>query len=424
MLHMIGSISSLLLGIGVLLTGMGLLGTLLGVRGVMEQFSQGTIGLIMSAYFLGYVLGTYLCPSLIRRSGHVRTFTALAAVATATAILHALFVNPWAWGLLRLITGACMVGMYMVVESWLNALAPAPHRGRIFSTYVAITLVAMGIGQFLLMAGDASGFMLFGIAAIFLALGLVPVALTRVVEPGQVETPNLSLAALYKTSPLGLAGSFAAGLASSAFWAMGPVFAQGMHLPPAGIAAFMSATIIGGAALQWPIGHLSDHMDRRKVLVTVSFAGTALALSILVIAAWLPQALIPAAFVYGGVLFSIYGLSVARVNDFLAAPDVLEATRGLLAVFGIGATIGPALAGTLMESLGVAALPAYFAIVFASLGAFGLHRMHHSESVPPEEQSEFVPMVRTSQAALEMDPRAEVEPELDFEAAPLETSTN
>jgi MFS family permease len=414
MLTVIGSIFSLLLGVAILLVGIGLLGTLLAVRAGVEHFSDTVTGVVMSAYFLGFAAGTYICPALIRRVGHIRAFAAMAAVASAAAIGHALLVHPITWAVLRVITGACMVGLYMVIESWLNVLAPSQRRGRIFAFYVAVTLVALALGQFLILVGDVDQFVPFGIAAALLSLALVPIALTRVAQPEPVEAPELGLRHLYQLSPLGTLGALAAGLVSGAFWGMGPLYAYRVGLSDFSVAGFMAATIFGGALLQWPVGHLSDHHDRRMVLTTVCFLGAALAVLIGVAAHVSPRLLFACAFLYGGLAFTVYGLSVAHVNDYLEPAQVLEATRGLLLLYGVGATLGPSTGGVVMARIGPDGLPAGFALALGLLGVFALYRMRQSAAVPTEAQGAFVPMVRTSQAALELDPRAEVEPELDL----------
>ncbi|MEJ2382078.1 MAG: MFS transporter [Gammaproteobacteria bacterium] len=415
MLRTVTSISSLLLGTGILLVGVGLLGTLLGVRAGVEGFSGTVTGLVMSAYFVGYVVGTAFCPALIRRVGHIRAYAAMAAVASSAALAHALVVDPLAWGALRGVTGACLVGLYMVVETWLNAAAPSQRRGQVFAIYMTISLLALALGQFLLLAGSVTSFVPFALVAMLVSLGLVPVALTRVAEPPLMESARLHLRELYRISPTGLAGAFGAGLVIGAFWGMGALFGHDMELSQRGIALFMSSTIVGGAVLQFPIGHFSDGHDRRTVLMAVSMATALLAAVMFAVVPLARWALYTSAFVFGGFAFTVYSLSVAHLNDHLDAAHLIEASRGLLLVYGVGSALGPLAAGWLMEALGPRSLPAYFALVMALLGLFTLARMRHAPPVPAEEQAEFVPMVRTTPAVLEMDPRAEVEPELDLE---------
>ncbi len=408
MLTTVARISTLLLGMAILLAGIGALGTLLGVRAGLEGFGQGVTGAIMSAYFVAFIAGTFLCPSIIKRVGHIRAFAAMATVASASAIAHALIVNPWGWAFLRMLTGICIVGMFMAAESWLNALVSNDRRGKIFAIYTTINLLAMGLGQFLILAGDLRSFVPFAFVSILLSLALLPVALTSLREPPPVDVPHLNLRRLYAASPLSFFGGLTAGLTMGAFWGIGALFAHGIGLSNVGVAVFMSATIFGGAALQWPIGHWSDKHDRRVVLTLVCFSAGALALAAFMAVAALPKTFMMLAFLYGGVSSTVYALSISHVNDRLAPSEMLSATSGLLLLYGIGAAIGPTAAGLLMQIFGPKALLSYFAVVLVSLGLFGVYRLSARAPVPVAEQAPFVPMVRTSQAVLEMDPRAEL----------------
>lgn len=402
MLRLVTSLFTLLSGMTVLLTGLGLLSTLLGVRAQAAGMSSGTIGLIMAAYFAGFVIGTYWCPAIIRRVGHIRAFTAFAAVSAAVAVAHALWIEPWFWGGLRLIHGIMMVGLYMTMESWLNTAVDNSRRGSLFAIYVTLSLLAMSLGQFLLLLSPGQGFALFALVSMLFSLGLVPIALTRVTQPTPVETPALHLRQLIGFSQLGTLGTLVAGLTSGAFWGLGAVFAKALNLSPFDIAAFMGVTIAGGALLQWPIGKFSDRFDRRNVMLTVCAAGALLASGIS-IATHLPlPVLLVLSFFYGGVAFTLYGISVAHMNDQIRVEDMLEASSGLLLIYGVGAVVGPMIGGQLMSRFGPASLFIYFAVALAALGLFGLHRSRVTEPTPLEEQGEFVPMVRTSQAAIEL----------------------
>jgi len=404
MLKVIVSLFSLLCGIALLLIGMGSLGTLLGVRAGVEQFGPPLTGVVMAAYFLGFIVGNYACPPLIRRVGHIRAFAAMAAIVTAVALTHALVVYPIAWFALRVVNGACMMGLYMVVESWLNAITPNERRGQVFAVYMATTLLAMAAGQYLILVGEITSLTPFALTAVFLALALVPVALTRIGQPVAVEVQRLSLRMLFAAAPLGAVGALFAGLATGAFWGMGPLFAHRIGLEPAGVALFMSATILGGALLQWPIGRLSDNSDRRRVLAVVCLGAVVAALSTYGFIHTVPDALYISAFIYGGFAFTVYSLSVAHTNDHLGREQVLEATRSLLLLHGVGAVVGPALAGVLMALLGPGSLLFYFATVLALLGVYAVTRMRTRLPIIPAES--FQPMAgETSQVVLEMDPR-------------------
>lgn len=415
MLATVTSIYTLLLGIGILLAGSGLLGTLVGLRAELEQFSGSVIGIIMSAFFFGYVLGSYWCPALIRRVGHIRAFAAMAALAAASVLAHALVVHPIAWFVLRVITGICMLGLYMVIESWLNEQVDRYRRGKVFAVYMTVNLLALGFSQFLILVYGPSGIGSFALVAILFTLGLIPIALTSVREPTPVEAPSFSLRHMFQMSPLGVVGGFASGLVNGAFWGMAPVFAHRIGMDAQGIAIFMSGIILGGALLQFPIGHYSDRYDRRTVLTFTALISAGIAAAALFASQVSHALLIAVGILYGGFSFSVYSLCVAHLNDQVEAGESLEATRGLLLLNGIGAAMGPALAGGMMQMFGPHSLLAYWALVLGLLGAFALWRMRAGEPVPVEAQGEFVPMSRTSVAALEMDPRVDLEPELDFD---------
>ena len=408
---------SLLFGIGLLLVGIGLLFPVLGLRAAVADFPVWVTGLVMSAYFAGFMLGTYLCPALIRRVGYIRAFAAMASIASTVPLLHALLVDPWAWGVLRLVTGMCIVGLYMVIESWLNSAAPNNQRGKVFAAYMATTHVAMAIGQALILVGDRLGFVPFALASVLLSIALVPVTLTRVLEPKPVAAPRLGLRNLYEASPLGVVGATVSGLVNGAFFGMGAVFAHRVGMSDQGIAAFMSATIIGGALLQWPIGHYSDNRDRRRVLLQVCVIAGLLAAAGIVVSHWSEGVLIALGFVYGGFVFTVYGLSVAHVNDRIDSSRLLEVTGGLLLLYGIGAAIGPTAAGIMMDALGPGSLMSYFAVLLIATATFAAHRMRVAPPLPAEAQSNYVSVTGGSQAVLQLDPRVEPEPE-DASARP------
>jgi len=399
------AVLSLLLSSGILLVGIGLFFTALGLRASAEKFSTIATGLVMSSYFAGFVIGTFVCPAMIRRAGHIRAFAAMASVASTTAIVHAMAVDPWVWAVLRLITGICLVGLYMVMESWLNVISPNAARGRIFSAYVAVTLVAMGIGQFLVLAGDVLGFVPLGLVSILLSLALVPVAFTRTPEPRPVTVPNMSIARLYAISPMGVAAAVASGLLNSAFFGMGAVFGQRIGLSGVGVAAFMAVTIFGGALLQWPVGHASDKNDRRNVLTIVCAGAAGLAVLAYALIPVSTTAMIVCVFFYGGLVFAIYGLSVALVNDRITQDEALEASSSLLLVHGIGAVLGPVAAGALMDIQGPGGLLTFFALVLTAMAAYGVWRLRVGVRLPVEQQQAYVTIAASSPVVLEMDPR-------------------
>lgn len=405
------AIATLLFGMGIILAGNGLLGTLLGVRGEMEGFSSATLGLVMSGYFIGFVLGTFFVPNIIRRIGHIRMFAALASIASIITLMHGLFVHPLAWLLLRLISGVTIVGLYIVIESWLNEQTPNEQRGHVFSAYITTTLIGLGIGQALLLAGDIGGLYLFALGSILLSLGLVPVALTRVTEPTITDASRLGLRALYTVSPLGVVGCVFSGLGAGAFWGLGAVFAAGIGLSPAGIAGFMGLTILGGAVMMWPIGRLSDRHERRTVLMWVCIFSALAAALATALTAVEPTWVLLGGLIYGAFGFSIYALSAAHTNDHVEPEQMLEVSSSLQLLWGSGAILGPIIAGLLMQFTGPASLLPFIAVSALIPGVFARYRMTVSAPVAAEDQGDWAPLMATSPVSLEMLPESDAEEE-------------
>jgi MFS family permease len=405
-------LTSLLSGVGMLVVGTGLLFAVIGLQTLAADFPVLVTGLINSAYFAGFVVGTYTCPEVIRRVGHIRAFAAMASIASTLPILLALWLNPWFWGLLRFVNGVCLVGLYIVVESWLNVLAVSEIRGKVFAAYMAVSGIAMALGQWLILVGDSYGFVPFAVVSILFSFALLPITLTPVSQPEPMQAPRLGLAALFATSPIGVVGAVVSGLLSGAFYSLGHVFGQRVGLHELGIALFMAATILGGAGFQWPVGYVSDRMDRRWVLLWVCLSATLVAILGFALGLNTAGSLAVLGVVYGGLTFTIYGLSVAHVNDLVERDRVLEITGGLLLLHGLGATLGPTLAGALMDALGPGSLLLYFASVLSimALTAWYFIRQRPLNRGEPGHKEQYVVMVDGPPALVQLDPRTPDEP--------------
>lgn len=391
-----------------LVVGMSLLFSAIGVRASDAQFTPMITGMINSAYFAGFVVGTFACPMIIRQVGHIRAFAAMASLLSTLPILHLLWQNALYWGLLRLITGVSLVGLYIVVESWLNVVAHTSIRGKVFAAYMATCGIASAVGQWMILVGDKRSFLPFALVSILFSLALLPLTLTPVAEPEAVDAPAFSFKELFYVSPVGVIAAIFSGLLTSAFYSLGTVFGQGVGFSASGIATFMAATILGGAAFQWPIGHLSDRHDRCWVLFWVCVIGTALAALGFYFAREHENYLIFLGVALGGVMFAVYGLAVAHVNDLIDPTKILEVTGGLLLLYGIGATAGPMLGGFVMELSGDEGLMLYLGLSLAllalSTGFFIFTRQPHQQ--PGTESKGYVLMASgSSQAALKLDPR-------------------
>lgn len=400
---------ALLSGVGMLVVGSGLLFSAVGIQTGAARFSTVVTGLVMSAYFAGFVIGTYLCPLIIRSVGHIRAFAAMASIASTLPILHAVWLNPWYWGGLRLLTGICFVGLFVVVESWLGMIARNHQRGRVFALYMAVNGVALALGQWLILVGDKLGFLPFALVSILFSFALVPITLTPVDDPKTADSPMMGIRALLAISPIGVTAAIASGMLNGALYSMGHRFGQGVGFSDAGIATFMAVTILGGAVLQWPVGHLSDRRDRRWVLFWVCVVSALVAGVGWKLARDYESSLMFLGFVYGGLAFTLYGLAVAHVNDVIESSRVLEVTGGLLLLYGIGSTAGPTLAGGVMHWLGPEALMVYFSAVLLVLAACVWHfsRGKVVMFATGHAKTDYVVMGGGTPEAAKMDPRRE-----------------
>ncbi|WP_226687807.1 MFS transporter [Stutzerimonas stutzeri] len=410
---LIAPISSLLAGVALLLLGHGLLNTLLTLRGVAEGYSTGMIGLLMSGYFAGFLIGTWLAPSLIRRIGHIRTFAFYAALAAVAVLVHVLIVNPWVWLVLRVLYGVSLVTLYMVIESWLNAQVSGEKRGQVFALYMAVNLGALAAAQQLLSLDTPMNFTLFALAAILISSALMPITLTRQAQPALPDMPATDLLQLARVAPLPLMAAGISGLTLGGFWGLAPVYASQVGFDAAGVGLLMSITILGGAVLQWPIGLFSDKHDRRVVLLWVVAIAAVLALVITPIMSG--SLLLGLMFLWGGLAFSIYSIAVAQMVDQLHPDEILSGSSGLLLANGFGAAFGPVVAGGLMHLFGHIALPLFFAVSLGILAIYSFWRPRRVVDLVTEPHGHFTPMLRTSHTVLELMPDT---PEVEATAAP------
>jgi len=399
-------IAALLMSDALLLLGHGLILTLLPIRAETANFSSTEIGLTGSAYFIGFVVGCLLTPRIVQRVGHIRTFAVLCSVFSAVVLLFHAFPNFPAWLLLRFMVGACISGLYMVIESWLNERSTRETRGTILSIYTIINFSMIMIGQQLLNFADPSGPVLFGLAAILLSLAIVPVCLTLSLAPAPIQAVRIDLRRLWTMSHVGMGGAVASGLVTGAFWAMGPVLARGLGLDTAQLTLFLSVVVLGGALFQLPLGRLSDHYDRRLVVFYTALGGAIV--SLLVFA--LPLQGIPllvAALLWGGGVMTLYALCLAHATDHAEGDEFVMVGSGILLVFAVSSAIGAPLASLFMATLGPRGLFAFAALCLVGLTlGISIRRRTHVKPVVDETEP-FRPLTDTSPALFEMDPRTE-----------------
>ncbi|MGO2414974.1 MAG: MFS transporter, partial [Cobetia crustatorum] len=343
---------SLLLGVGMLMLANGLQGSLLGIRASSEGFSNTMTGVIMSAYFAGFLLGSTLAPRKLRKVGHVRTFAALASITSVCILVHALYVVPEVWIAMRFITGFAFAGLYVVAESWLNSQATNQMRGRLLAIYMVITYLGMGGGQLLLNVGNPDTYLLFILVSVIMSLALVPMLLSASPQPEGAQPEAMGLMRLLRLAPLGTVGNFATGIANGTVFGMGAVYADRAGLSLQEVSWFMSAFILGAAILQWPLGKLSDKISAKKVILVSSVGAISLSFGGIPLTGggiW-TMALLGAGL--GGLILTQYSLFLAAANNLLTTPQIISASGTLVLVHGAGAILGPLTAGLLMERFG------------------------------------------------------------------------
>lgn len=378
----------LLFGIFMIMVGNGLQGTLLALRAELAGFSVSVIGIIMSLYYCGYLAGWFIVPPMIRSVGHIRVFAGFASMASTTILVQGLFVDPYIWSFVRLISGLSFVGLFIVAESWINDIATNKLRAQILSAYLFFIHAGMFAGQFLINIGPLESMGLFVLVSILISLSLLPVTLANKPSPGFQEQESLPIKKLFKTSPLSVASVVATGLVSASMFTIAPVYGQlaGFSLPK--ISLLMGLYVAGCAIIPLIMGWLSDRMDRRKVIIMI----TGCLFVSCVVCILYPHLVMWLAFVIGGGTISLYGVSAAMLNDRLKPGQVTSATATLIFINGAASCVSPILVGFLMDALGYGVFFAVFACGYCALFAYGLYRAWVGPEIDVNEQADFQPL--------------------------------
>lgn len=390
----LSSVAALLSSFGLLLLANGLFGTLIGLRTQIESFSTAVAGLIVAAYFLGLLAGGIQAVRVVAAVGHIRAFAAFASIMSVSALGIVLVIDHFAWAAFRFVGGFCMAGMIVATESWLNERCTNETRGQVMAFYMITNYLAAGCGQFILPLGDPGGFELFCVASIIYSLALVPVLLTRSTAPRPSPPERASMPELWKLSPVGLIGATAAGIVNTNFQGLAPVFAYGEGFTVTQTSIFMAAGIVGGLLLQWPMGRLSDRIDRRTVLAGVAIGTAAASFGV-----WFMTGagggsftgIVVVIIAYGGLSSTVYSLCAAHTNDFAPPEKLAQTASGLLIAYGLGASAGPVLTSSLMEMFGASTLFMVNAWAHGSLGVFALYRMFRRAPRPKAQQRPIIP---------------------------------
>lgn len=396
MLKLVAGIWALLIGVFLIMIGNGMQSTLMGVRGEIEGFSTFALSLVASGYFLGFLVGSRITPQLIRKVGHVRAFAALGSMMSAVLIAYPLLTDPWSWTMLRIVLGFCMSGIYVTAESWLNDRATNETRGTLLSSYMVAQTAGLVGAQALMNAGDAAGFSLFVLASIFVSLAFTPVLLSAVPLPAAEAVKPMTLRELYERSPTATIGTALIGAVIAAQMGMSAVYGAKIGLSVRDVSLFIGVIFIGSLIFQFPVGRLSDLMDRRILMISLAVVG-----GVMGVLPFLFQGnftiLLLAGLIAGGVASPLYSLMIAYTNDYLEREDMPAAASGMIFIFGLGAVGGPVIIGQAMELAGPAVFWVLLAILFAMIAAYTGWRVTQ-RAAPAGDDSAYLTVLPNSSA--------------------------
>ena len=407
---------ALFLGMGFIMMAYGFQGSLLGVRAVQEEFSLTSTGFMMSGYFIGYFIGAATIPNIISRVGHIRVFAAFASLASLVILVHSIFINPFIWFLLRVMTGISLVCIYTVAESWLNDRSSNKNRGSVLSIYMVILYGTMGIGMFLLNFSAPKNFQPFILVSVITSAALIPILLTKKKPPTFKRIQAMSIKNLYESSPLGFVSSVFYGTIQSALFTLLAVYASSMNFTILEISIVTFLLAVSGAIAQFPVGKLSDIYDRRKVLVISTFGAAIFSILAILVSRqmYLPEGLATSKtwFYIFFILFSfcslpMFSLILAHTNDNISKENFVAAGAGLQFLFGLGAMSGPFLCSIFMDLVGPNGFFVFLFFFHSIIGLFGIYRMGVRQTIENPD-SQFVAMPQTiTPAGIELNPTTE-----------------
>lgn len=393
---------AIIFGAAILQVANGVLGVIVPLQLGMTEISATGIGLVVTAYSVGFLIGCLKSPPLIRDIGHIRAFAALAAVFGISSLLFV--VVDWlpAWVVLRLAGGFSAAGLYTVIESWVTDHAPPEHRGRVLAIYMICNKAGLMLGQGILAFGDSTTMEFYLLAGICAVASIVPVSLTRTGGPATRDVAALSFTQLYRIAPMGVVGCFGAGMINPTMLGLTPVYGLEIGLTPQQIPLLIVGAQLGTFLLQWPLGWVSDRVDRRIVIVIATLGSclTGLLLGILGNAGML--LLITLFVIWGGFALSVYAVCIVHAGDHVDRNQFVPLVSSLMMAWAIGASIGPTLATLAMHLLGAVGLMYYIALISAAIGGFAIWRMKHRQPVAVEDRDAFINIPASSPAVAEL----------------------
>lgn len=390
--------SALLLGMALLMVGNALGGSVVGIRAELESFNGFATGVIMASYFGGFLAGSRLAIRLLASVGHVRVFAALASLASTVALVQAIAVYPFVWGPARFITGACMAGLYVVAESWLNDIATAETRGRLLAAYMVVSMGGVAVGQALLVTASPLEVTLFIVASVLISIAVLPISLSTTSAPPITTPEPMSLGELVKTVPTGTVSMFLVGTSAGVLFGMGAVFATRLGFSSNETALFLFAPIAGAVVFQFPLGILSDRVPRRGLLAVIAVSTSMVALFLTTIDPSSPFGT-AVMFVLGGLMFPLYSLSIAYTNDWIPNSKMVAASSSLVMINGAGAVVGPLLTATLF-TVSDQAFFILLSVTHGLMAAYIGYRIMVKDALPVERQRPWVPVSSRATSAI------------------------
>ena len=416
MIAQIMPVAAILLSAFLMLMGLGVGVVIIPLRAVAEGWSSTTLAWIGTSYAVAFTAGSVFIPRLVRRVGHVRVFGVIQAMLCASFLLHLLFVNPVSWAAFRMLAGVVTAGSYMIMESWINERVSNENRGAVLSAYMIVSMAGVAAGQYLAPLADPASYEMFVVAGLFFCAALVPIALTTAQSPQPLTEVTIDPKGLFLRSPAAAVGSFMSGVIFANWVYFGPVFGQASGFSTFAVATMLASAMFGGMIFQFPLGKLSDMIDRRLVMALAGLIGAGVS-ALIVLASPAPQWLVfTGTFVLGSVLFPVYSLAVAHANDHAAPEEFVKVSGGLLLIYGVGNMIGPQLGGRLMDATGPSGLFMALAASFAAYGGYAFWRTRRRQARPAEARPDFqvlpLPAVQTPET-YQLDPRSDETAEED-----------
>ena len=431
MIKIIKNSWALFTGFGIIVISHGFQVNLLGIRSVIENFNFIATGTMMSGYFIGFFIGATMVPKLVTKVGHIRVFAAFASMASLSSLIHVVFVDPYVWIFARFLTGFSMIGIFIIVESWLNDRANNKTRGKVLSLYMLVTYVGIALGNLLLNVSNPKHYEPFILISLLFSIALIPILLTKRKPPKFKKSTSIKIKELFKISPFGSISMFCTGFIFAPIFSLLSVYAVTMKLAIFETSLLLVGVMLAGALFQWPIGYISDKYDRRKIIIGSSIAAALFSLSAILVSGIgnsLPNLFLQSTVSFNyfstvmdksklffliillaGVTLPLFSLNLALVNDYIPKEKFVAAGGGLNIIFGLGAMAGPIICSTLMHFLGPNGFFIHLLFFLFAIIIFGFYRLGQRK-IENNPESTFTPLPTTiTPLGIELDPETGVD---------------